>query len=189
MGDDSKTFTSCQTNANGGCGHFAIIQQAVGIDSILFYLVFIIQDSGVTSESAQLGALILLGLVKLLFVFVGAKLFDRYGRRPLLFASLSLLGCVVSLVVVSIANTSDTSVSETMTILALAVYLACFSSGLGPGNWVIVSEVFCHQYSCQSYECCSVPQQSDRCHYVVDLSQNGEPLELAGILFVVGGDM
>jgi MFS family permease len=84
----------------------AIIQQAVGIDAIMFYLMFIIRDSGVTSQSAQLTALIVLGLVKLVFVFVGAKLFDRYGRRPLLFVS--LLGCAASLLVVSVTITSDT---------------------------------------------------------------------------------
>jgi hypothetical protein len=36
-----------------------------------------------------LGVLILLGLVKLGFVFVGGTLFDIKGRRPLLFASLA----------------------------------------------------------------------------------------------------
>ena len=66
----------------------AIIQQAVGIDSIMFYLMFVIAESGITSENGKLAALIMLGLVKLAFVFVGAKLFDHLGRRPLMFISL-----------------------------------------------------------------------------------------------------
>jgi sugar porter (SP) family MFS transporter len=66
----------------------AIIQQAVGIDAVMFYLVFVIRQSGITSDVGQLGALIILGTVKLLFVFVGAKLFDRVGRRIMLFISL-----------------------------------------------------------------------------------------------------
>lgn len=66
----------------------AIIQQAVGIDSVMFYLMFVIQGSGIQSDIGQILALILLGTVKLVFVFVGAKLFDRAGRRPLLFISL-----------------------------------------------------------------------------------------------------
>lgn len=66
----------------------AIIQQAVGIDSIMFYMAFVIQRSGVTSELGQILSLILLGTVKLVFVFVGAKLFDHLGRRPLVFTSL-----------------------------------------------------------------------------------------------------
>jgi sugar porter (SP) family MFS transporter len=74
----------------------AIIQQAVGIDSVMFYLVFVIQRSGINSDLGQLIALIILGTVKLVFVFVGAKLFDRVGRRPMLFVS--LLGTYSSLV-------------------------------------------------------------------------------------------
>jgi len=66
----------------------AIIQQAVGIDSIMFYLLFVVRQSGVSSEMGQIAALIALGTVKLGFVFVGARLIDTVGRRPLLFASL-----------------------------------------------------------------------------------------------------
>lgn len=118
----------------------AIIQQAVGIDSVMFYLMFVIRQSGIQSQLHQIMALIVLGTVKLAFVFVGAKLFDRLGRRPLLFAS--LLGCAASLVLVSTMFASDSSWSKLMTVVGLACYLACFSSGLGPGNWVVVSEVF-----------------------------------------------
>ena len=65
-----------------------IAQQAVGIDAIQYYLIDVLEESGVKSERAQLVILILLGLVKLAFIFVGGKLFDKRGRRPLLFASL-----------------------------------------------------------------------------------------------------
>jgi hypothetical protein len=47
------------------------------------------------------------------------------------------------LVLVSITFTETTSASEILCILGLATYLAFFSTGLGPGNWVVVSEVFC----------------------------------------------
>jgi MFS family permease len=118
----------------------AIIQQAVGIDAIMFYLLFVIQGSGVTSEKGQITALIVLGTVKLVFVFVGARLIDSWGRRPLLF--ISLIGMAVSLLVVSMTFMYDSEMSKSLTVIALAFYLAFFSSGLGPGNWVVVSEVF-----------------------------------------------
>lgn len=66
----------------------ATIQQAVGIDAVMFYLMFVIRGSGINTELGEVSALIVLGLVKLVFVFVGANLFDQLGRRPLLFASL-----------------------------------------------------------------------------------------------------
>lgn len=118
----------------------ATIQQAVGIDSIMFYLMFVIQASGIQSNTGQALALIVLGTVKLAFVFVGACLLDRWGRRRLLFTS--LLGCAASLLVVSFTISSDGEISRILLIGALASYLAFFSSGLGPGNWVVVSEIF-----------------------------------------------
>jgi sugar porter (SP) family MFS transporter len=118
----------------------AIIQQAIGIDAIMYYLMFVLEQSGITDERKQALALIALGTVKLVFVFVGARLFDTLGRRPLLFTS--LIGCAFSLVLVSFTFTSESETSKVLTVVGLAFYLAFFSIGIGPGNWVVVSEVF-----------------------------------------------
>jgi MFS family permease len=118
----------------------AILQQAVGIDSIMFYLMFVIQQSGITDVTHQTIVLILLGVVKLVFVFVGARLFDESGRRPILFTS--LVGCAGSLVVLSAAFYIDHPITKVVTIVALGCYLAFFSTGMGPGTWVVVSEIF-----------------------------------------------
>ena len=66
----------------------AVAQQAVGIDAIQYYLIDVLEESGIESEKGRLGILILLGLLKLIFVIIGGKLFDRRGRRPLFFVSL-----------------------------------------------------------------------------------------------------
>jgi MFS family permease len=66
----------------------AVAQQAVGIDAIQYYLIDVLEESGIESEKGRLGILILLGLIKLLFVVIGGKMFDRRGRRPLFFVSL-----------------------------------------------------------------------------------------------------
>jgi MFS family permease len=93
----------------------AILQQAVGIDSIMFYLMFVIQQSGITDVTHQTIVLILLGVVKLVFVFVGARLFDESGRRPILFTS--LVGCAGSLVVLSAAFYIDHPITKVVTIV------------------------------------------------------------------------
>ena len=67
----------------------AVSQQAVGIDAIQYYLIDVLEESGVESEKGRLGILMLLGVLKLAFVVVGGKLFDRKGRRPLFFVSLA----------------------------------------------------------------------------------------------------
>ncbi len=67
----------------------AIAQQAVGIDPIQYYLVDVLEESGIQNEKSRLAVLMMLGLIKLLFVVVGGHFFDKRGRKPLFFISLS----------------------------------------------------------------------------------------------------
>jgi MFS family permease len=117
----------------------AIAQQAVGIDAIQYFLVYILEESGIGDRGAQTGILIFLGLIKLLFIIVGGKLFDRRGRRPLLFVS--LCGMAAALVMLSI-NFFGGARSSSFSIFGLALYLAFFSLGMGPGGWLVPSEIF-----------------------------------------------
>jgi len=117
----------------------AIAQQAVGIDAIQYFLVYILSESGIESRNAQMLILVVLGLIKLGVIVIAGHLFDRKGRRPLIMVS--LLGCAVSLFIVSMSFIGGAS-SEAMAIFGLALYLAFFSIGMGPGAWLIPSEVF-----------------------------------------------
>ena len=68
-------------------------------------------------------------------------MFDTSGRRPLLFAS--LIGMSLSLFMISIAFFANAEqLSSAATIAGLGLYLAFFSIGMGPGAWLIPSEVF-----------------------------------------------
>mmetsp|Transcript_5229 Transcript_5229/g.12507 ORF Transcript_5229/g.12507 Transcript_5229/m.12507 type:complete len:511 (-) Transcript_5229:133-1665(-) len=115
------------------CLGTAIAQQACGIDSIQYYLVDLIKASGIESETNQLGLLMFLGLLKLVFVFLGGKMFDKTGRRPML--SLSLLGMGVACVIIAFTK-------QGAQIAGMGLYLSFFSIGMGPGAWLIPSEIF-----------------------------------------------
>lgn len=118
----------------------AVAQQAVGIDAIQYYLLDLIEKAGIASGTRQSLVLISLGLLKVLFIFVGGGLFDRKGRRPLLF--ISLLGMSAALFLICLSFFFESSLSGEATILGLAVYLSFFSVGMGPGAWLVPSEVF-----------------------------------------------
>jgi len=121
----------------------AIAQQAVGIDAILYFLVFILDASGIHSRVTQMWILVGLGVIKLGVIFVAGLLLDKTGRRPLLFTS--LIGMAVSFVIVAlgfIGGEETQAASETAAIVGLALYLAFFSIGMGPATWTICSEVF-----------------------------------------------
>jgi len=117
----------------------SIAQQAVGIDAILYFLVFILKESGIESRITQMWILLGLGLVKLGVIFIAGRLLDRTGRRPLVFVS--LLGCAVSFFIVAMSFIGAVP-SEVGAIVGLALYLAFFSIGMGPATWTIASEVF-----------------------------------------------
>jgi len=66
----------------------AIAQQAVGIDAMQYYLVDILDSSGLHSERMISFLMVLLGLVKLGVIVASGFIFDTRGRRPLFFVSL-----------------------------------------------------------------------------------------------------
>ena len=117
----------------------AVAQQAVGIDAIQYFLTFILDESGIKTRASQTVVLIALGLIKLVVIVLAGHLFDRKGRRPLFFVS--LIGMALSLMLVSFAFMGNAN-SPGFAVFGLALYLAFFSIGMGPGAWLIPSEVF-----------------------------------------------
>ena len=97
-----------------------------------------------TSENEQFQALILVGIVKLLVISVGGYCFDIFGRRPLLIAS--NLGLSASLFLMAgTHNNRGHFPPKTVAIvgfLAVVSYVSFFSLGMGPGAWLVPSEVF-----------------------------------------------
>jgi len=120
----------------------AVAQQAVGIEAVQYYLEVILMQAGLEERSTKLSIILIgLGILKLLFIIVGGKLFDRKGRRPVLFISLcGVAGALFMLSINFFGKTSDGS--STLAIFSLAVYLSFFSLGMGPGGWLIPSEIF-----------------------------------------------
>jgi MFS family permease len=123
----------------------AVAQQAVGIDAIQYYLIDVIERLGIPSDTTKSSIiLILLGSLKLTMIVVGGQLFDKHGRRPLIF--LSLIGMATALLAISaiflVETPSLASVTNITVLIALALYLSFFSIGIGPSGWLIPSEVF-----------------------------------------------
>lgn len=118
----------------------AVFQQAVGIDAVQYYLVFILNDAGIHKRSTQSLCLIGLGIIKLSSVIVASKLFDRVGRRILIF--ISLLGMMLTLVALGISFLPGDNYKDALVVCLMALYFAFFSIGIGPGAWLIPSEIF-----------------------------------------------
>mmetsp|Transcript_10928 Transcript_10928/g.16891 ORF Transcript_10928/g.16891 Transcript_10928/m.16891 type:complete len:591 (+) Transcript_10928:158-1930(+) len=117
----------------------AIAQQAVGIDAIQYFLVYILDETGIKSREEQSAVLMFIGIVKLLCILIAGKLLDLRGRRPLFFVS--LCGIAGSCLLLSI-NFYGSSYSASFAIFGLSLYMAFFALGMGPGGWLVPAEVF-----------------------------------------------
>jgi sugar porter (SP) family MFS transporter len=118
----------------------AILQQITGINTILFYGSLLLTEhvSGQTATSA-LGANVLIGIVNVLATIVAIGGIDRLGRKPLLMAASGGMGVCMFLlgIVLWLAP------GAVMLIIGLILTtVACFGIGMGPGVWVMMSELF-----------------------------------------------
>lgn len=118
-----------------------ICQQTTAIEAVQYYLLYILESSGVESRAKQFQYLIILGVIKLVVIVLAGRLFDhpKLGRRPLLLASNA--GILVALIALALNFTRE-SPSVGLAVCSLAAFMMFFSLGMGPGCWLIASEVF-----------------------------------------------
>lgn len=120
----------------------ALIQQLTGINTILYYAPTIFQTSGFTAASSAILASIGIGVVFLVFTVVGLMCVDKIGRKPLLYAGVSLMG--VALLIMSIAFQLNSALFTTKIVLLCGtlLYVMAFAFSLGPICWLMIAEIF-----------------------------------------------
>jgi SP family arabinose:H+ symporter-like MFS transporter len=120
-----------------------VLQQLTGINSVLAYATVIFDrlgERGSTADTAFVHTL-LVGFVNLIATVVAMLLIDRVGRRPLfIFGS---AGIAVSLLVTAYGlRAAGGELSSAWVLAGLLGFVAFFAVSLGPGLWVLLSEIF-----------------------------------------------
>lgn len=122
-------------------------QQFSGINAVMFYSVSIFELAG-SSINSNL-ATIILGAVNIASTLVSNALIDRVGRKILLYAS--NFGMVISLGVFGLYfflkqqaehDADGNPPPGWLPLVALMVYVVCFSLGFGPIPWLMMGEIF-----------------------------------------------
>ena len=118
----------------------AILQQITGINTVLFYGSIIFKEHVAhQSDTSAVFANVVVGAVNFLMTLVALGLIDKLGRRPLLMISTAAMAvCQAALGLAFLMNPPPA-------MLVLAIMLCCvaaFAVGLGPGFWVLLSEIF-----------------------------------------------
>jgi len=118
----------------------AILQQWTGINTVLFYGSIIMKEQvGGQSESSAIGANVLIGLINFLCTIIAIWLIDKLGRKPLLIFSAAGMAIAHAGLAWAFLQTPRPG----MVIVGLMLLCAAsFAVGLGPGVWVVLSEIF-----------------------------------------------
>jgi len=123
----------------------AILQQVVGINTVVYYAPTILKNIGFDASSAILTTSFLQFLSVLASIFT-ARIVDSAGRRPIL-----MIGAVVMAVaLIAIGLIMSTPLSQTtwghvVAVISLAVYKMAFSFSWGPLVWVMMPEILPHR--------------------------------------------
>ena len=120
-----------------------VLQQATGINVVIYYGPRIFELAGSTSHASAILATFVVAVVNVLATIVALVLVDRVGRKPLLYAGVS--GMAVALFALSFAFGNSAGSNRAMGAIAitcLMTYVACFAFSLGAIVWILVSEIF-----------------------------------------------
>lgn len=118
----------------------AILQQVTGINTVLYYgSIIFTEQAGAESTSAALWSNVLVGAINLVFTIVALFAIDRLGRKPLLISAAAGMGVALT----ALGFVFAAGLATPALVLALILgYVAFFSFGMGPGVWVVISELF-----------------------------------------------
>lgn len=111
----------------------AFFNQASGINFVLYYSKRIFNNAGI--EDALLAS-IPIGVINLVFTFVGMYLIDRVGRKQLMY--IGSIGYILTLFGVAYAYNTD----PTLLVIFVCAFVGAHAIGQGAVIWVFISEIF-----------------------------------------------
>jgi sugar porter (SP) family MFS transporter len=119
----------------------AILQQVVGINTVVYYAPTILRNIGFGASNAILTTSCLQLLAVISSVFT-ARIVDGTGRRPLLMTGAAVMGvALVSIGLIMSTPLSMTTGGHVIAVISLAIYKMAFSFSWGPLVWVMMPEI------------------------------------------------
>jgi sugar porter (SP) family MFS transporter len=118
----------------------AVLVQISGINTVIDYAPKILLAAGVEIKNALLQTS-LLGLINFIFTFVAILFIDKVGRRKLYLVG--SMGMALTLIMLAISFFLE--LDGIFTLVCIMLFLAFFSSCIGPVFWTLVSEIYPHR--------------------------------------------
>lgn len=115
----------------------AFFNQLSGINFILYYAPEILEMAGLASKESLMNS-VLIGVVNLVFTFVGMRLIDPFGRKQLMLVG--SIGYIVSLSLVAWAFYAGAG--SLILMMSILLFIASHAVGQGAVIWIFISEIF-----------------------------------------------
>jgi len=118
----------------------ALFCQITGINTVLYYGSIIVSEHFPgESTGAALAANVIIGAVNLIFTIVAMIYLDRWGRRAILMTASGGMGLSLTALVIGL---NVHGLSASFMLGSILCYVGFFALGMGPGPWLIISEIF-----------------------------------------------
>ncbi|MDR8020000.1 sugar porter family MFS transporter [Nesterenkonia aerolata] len=122
----------------------AILQQIMGINTIIYYAPTVLQNVGFTDQAA-IAANLIIGVMNVLAICLALRYADRWGRKPLLMAG--AVGTFLSLGILAAVNLllpapDGFGFVGIVTLTCMALYIFLFQMSWGSIVWVMLGEIF-----------------------------------------------
>ncbi|XP_066598151.1 facilitated trehalose transporter Tret1-like [Prorops nasuta] len=118
-------------------------QQLCGIFAMMSYTESIFKTSG--SSFSPSTAVIIVGAIQLIGSYISTSLIERMGRRPLILISCSGM-CLCHYILGTFCFFQDIQIDVSsfrwVPVVALSTYVIVYSLGMGPGPFIVTSEIF-----------------------------------------------
>lgn len=114
----------------------AAFAQFSGINVVFYYGTSMLESAGFESNNA-LSGMAVIGFCNMIFTTIAMAFVDKLGRRKLLqFGTIGAIACLTGI------GASFSSGANTMLVVLMCAFVACFAFSLGPIKFIFASEIF-----------------------------------------------
>jgi SP family arabinose:H+ symporter-like MFS transporter len=118
----------------------ALFSQITGVNAVLYYGSVIIREHFPgQSTGVALASNVIIGTVNLIATLVAMAFIDRWGRRVIL---MTASGGMVLALACLVVGLNVQGAPAALMLVSILFYVAFFAFGMGPGPWLIISEIF-----------------------------------------------
>lgn len=121
---------------------FALFQQIIGINAIIYYAPTIFHEAGLGSATAILGT-VGIGAVNVIITIFAIMVIDKIDRKKLLvIGNIGMVASLLALAVLIGTVGLDSSFGAWIIVACLTVFIIFFAFTWGPVLWVMLPELF-----------------------------------------------